>query len=620
MSDINERDVDLRRLSDQLSVIVVDEAAFWYVASFGILTVLTHLAQFSSIRFVDYSYLAFGLLIIISLGAARALWRNILKAQTKDWSSLALVMAAGILAGFLVVNLQPIRPFGGVNDDYYYFANAVYYYFNSGQPFNFIVHSLYSGGAPFVSASYLTTGAFQYIQAAIAYVLRADFVKFAYLVISPISALMFPFSLYLLLTHFTDNSFDAAFGSFTALLVVMWFGEGDTAPGFWIFTRVFQGKCIVVSTGLCLFAYYSLNYFEHQGWNEWLRLVLLAIALVGMSSTAVMIMPVSAAILFMSYLFAFSKKPLQNIPAIAKLGALYVASLFYLFLAAAYIASVDSVAAAAYINRQYPSVFSGYALSFVNPQAPTTPIVLIVFCIASIFLAVKNVRRYVLAQIFLPFLILNPWISNLLIKLFQGVYFRMFYILPLFFSIGLTLSLFFERTKSLRRSIRVALWSVVLLGIFGVALILPTSIVKSMHSFASNYSGQRYEVAIKVIGTISPRIVLAPDPISETIFTFNPGFPQMIIEKDNTNYFLWAQNRQEEGQLRMDTQAFLLGDPGGADQNYQSFLKLIQKYPVIGAIVFKEDVLSKYPALKSFLSTLGFSNSVSQDGYFIAWK
>ena len=29
--------------------------------------------------------------------------------------------------------------------------------------FNFIVHSLYSGGAPFVSASYLTTGAFQYI-------------------------------------------------------------------------------------------------------------------------------------------------------------------------------------------------------------------------------------------------------------------------------------------------------------------------------------------------------------------------------------------------------------------------------------------------------------------------
>ena len=114
-----------------------------------------------------------------------------------------------------------------------------------------------------------------------------------------------------------------------------------------------------------------------------------------------------------------------------------------------------------------------------------------------------------------------------------------------------------------------------LLGIFGVALILPTSIVKGMHSFASNYSGQRYDVAMKVIRMISPRIVLAPDPISETIFTFNPAFPQMIIEKDNTNYFLWAQDRQQEGQLRMDTQAFLLGDPGESNQNYKSFLTLI---------------------------------------------
>ncbi len=108
--------------------------------------------------------------------------------------------------------------------------------------FNFIVHSLYSGGAPFVSASYLTTGAFQYIQASIAYMLHADFVKFAYLVVSPISALMFPFSLYLLITRFTDDTLDAAFGTFAALLIITWLGEGDTAPGFWIFTRSLSGQ------------------------------------------------------------------------------------------------------------------------------------------------------------------------------------------------------------------------------------------------------------------------------------------------------------------------------------------------------------------------------------------
>ena len=97
------QDFDLRRLSSRLSVVIIDEATFWYVASFGILTVLTHLAQLSSIRFVDYSYLAVGILILISLGAVRSLWSNVLKAQAKDWLSFALVIAAGILAGFLVV-------------------------------------------------------------------------------------------------------------------------------------------------------------------------------------------------------------------------------------------------------------------------------------------------------------------------------------------------------------------------------------------------------------------------------------------------------------------------------------------------------------------------------------
>jgi len=614
------QDFDLKRLSDHLSIIIIDGVVFWYVALFAILTVITHLAQFASIQFIDYAVLAFGLFIIISFGVVRTIRNTVLKAQTKDWSSLALMMAAGMLAGFLVVNLQPIRAFGGVNDDYYYFANAVYYYFNPAQPFNFIIHSLYSGEAPFVSVSYLTTGAFQYIQAAIACVLHVDYIKFAYLVVSPLSALMFPFSLYLLLSRFSDNSFSAALGSLGALLIVMWLGETNIAPGFWIFTRVFQGKCIVVSTGLCLFAYYSLNYLDRHKWKDWIRLALLAIALVGMSSTTIMVLPVAAAILFISYLFAFTEKPFQNILAIVKLGAIYVASLFYLFLAAAYIASADSMAAAAYINRQYPSTLGGYILSYINPGAPITPVVLVLFCIASIFFAVKNVRRFVLAQVFLPFLVLNPWISNVLINSFRGVYFRMFYILPLFFSIGLTLLLLFDRSRVLHRNIRIALWAAVVLGMVGVSFILPVSIVKDMHGFDSNYSGQRYEVAMKVIETISPRVVLAPDPISETIFTFNPAYPQMIIEKDNTNYFLWAQNREQEARIRTDTQAFLLGDPGASNHNYGSFLELIQKYPEIGAIVFKEEVLTKYPDLWKFLNSLGFLKSIDQDGFFVAWK
>jgi hypothetical protein len=604
-----------------LSVTVISRAVTLLMVNLGILTIFTHLAQIASIPFVYYAYLMFGLLMIISFGMARTIWRDVSRAQTKDWSSLALVMATGILAGFLVIRLQPINSFGGAIYDYYFLANAVYYYYNPSQPFNFIVHSLYSGGgAPFVSASYLTTGAFQYMQAAMAYVLRMDYITFAYLIVSPISGLMFPFSLYLLLTRFTDDSFSAAFGTFTALLIIMWLGERSIAPGVWIFSRVFQGKSIVVSTGVCLFTHYFLNYFDRRAWNDWLRLALFATALLGMSSVAIMILPVAAAIIFMSYFIAYIERPFQNLLVITKLGVVYVAALFYIFLSAASIASMDSAEAATYINREYPSSFGGYVYMFMNSEAPTTPVLIAICSIISIFLTAKNARRFVIAQVFLPFFILNPWVSNLLIKLYRGVYFRMFYFLPLFFVIGLTVSLLFDKTKTLSRNIRAAAWIAALVGIVGVTLLLPTSIMWRLKSFDSKFSGQNYDVAMKAIEMLPPGVVLAPDAISSTMFTFNPAYPQIIIKRENTDYFLWAQNRGEEGKMRAATQIFLLGDPGKSNKNYEAFMELTRKYPEIQAVVFNGELSSKLPDLRKFLRSRGFVNSINQSGYVIAWK
>lgn len=590
----------------------------WYAAVFGVLTVLTHLAQIASIPFVYYAYLTLGFLIVISLVLARLMWRDVSKAQTRDWASLALVTAAGILAGFLVVSLQPITPFGSAIDDYYFLSNAVYYYYNPSQPFNFVVHALYSGAAPFVSASYLTTGALQYIQSALAYILSVDPIILAYLVVSPISGLMFPFSLYLILTRFTKDSFSAAFGVFAALLILMWLGERSIAPGVWIFSRVYQGKSIVVSTGICLFAYRSIGYLEKDNWQNWAALALLATALAGMSSTAIMILPIMAAILFGSHLFAFIERPFQKLPAIIAPGLKYALTLSYLFLMAAYISTVDSRDAAAYINQEYSSTLSGYVYMFMNSEAPATPLLLALCSIAAILLTEKKTRRFVLAQVFLPFLILNPWVSDLLIKLYRGVYFRMFYILPLFLVTGLTLSLLLEKTKVIPRSIRAAMWTAALAGIVAVIFLLPTSIRGRLQSFDSKFSGQNYDVAMKAIEMAPPGVVLAPDAISSTIYVFNPAYPQMIIKRENTDYFLWAQDRGDESKVRAKTQLFLTGDP--RKPNREAFEELAQEYPEIQAVIFNAELLSKLPDLQDFLRANGFVNSTNQSGYVIAWK
>ncbi len=614
---------DSDQFHNRQSVVITEAIATGYVVVFGILTIITHISLLASISFEAYSYLTVCIFVVLLVGLGFKAVKRLEEIRIRDTLPLVVVLLAGGIAGWIVTHFQPIRPFGTLSlDDYYYLANPVYYIRNPGQALSFELHDYYSGQAPFTSASFYTAGAYQYIQAAFAYVLGVNFIQFAYLFVSAISGFMFPISIYLALTKVSRDALGAAIGTAVTLLITMLMGESERSPGSWIFSRVFQGKSIVVSTGIYLIIYFSLEYFKHGKTPAWVSLALTSAALAGMSTTAIMLLPVMAFILFVDYFLIVERAYLRSVGRLFMAGIRYLMSFGYLILFALYIAFVDSTQVAVHANQGYPLTLMGYVrLFFQDAPFPTTLFVLVIFSVTAILLTRNAVRIFVMGLVFLPFLMLNPWVSAPLIGFFLGVYFRMFYVVPLFLLTGITASELFDRSQKWRLPLRISAWFAEAIFIALLIAYFPTSVVKGLHNFQDEFSNAASRAAQQLISETPKGLMLAPYPLSSVIFSFDPGYPQMYVRPDISDTFLWKQGREGESIVRKETSDFLFGEnPAEINQNYQAFTSLVRKYPEIEIIVINKSILRSVPAAVTFLKQNRFSNSAEAGQYIAFWK
>ncbi|GEM_PF-2933668 len=612
----------LEKLSGQKSVIIARGIAIWYVTILGILTILTHLSLLLSISFSRYAYVILVSFILIVVGLSLRGAKSKRERSANDILPLTIILLAGGLAGGIVTLSQPLYRFGAQNlDDYYYLASPLYYIRHPEQQLSFVLHDYYSGQLPFVSASFYIAGAYQYIQAAFAFLLRVNFINFAYLFVSTISGFMFPIALYLVITKLTTETLNAAIGTVATLLIVLLLGESDRSPGSWIFSRVFQGKSVVVSTGIYLIIFFSLEYFKAQTLQNWINLALTSICLVGMSTTAIMLLPPMASILFVNY-YLFIRAKLLSLSHLTVIGFKYLTSFLYLIMFTVYISFVDSTKIAAHASRAYPNTLMGnLQLFFRFAPFPTTAVVFAFFSIAAIALTHRFARKFVTGLVFLPFLILNPWVSDFLIRIYSGVYFRMFYILPLFLVIGVSTAQLFKYLQTFRKPVFASALLAYGALIIVLLIYLPTSVIATLHSFSYRFSSSESQEAKEIINITPTGLMLAPFPLSSVIFTFDPDYPQMYIRPDISELFLWKQGREEEAILRAESIAFLLGNKQEKkEQYYEAFKALIQKYPEIQIVVISQAALRSTQDTEIFIYKEGFVHKARVHEFVIFWK
>lgn len=594
----------------------------WWVVILGILTILTHISQVISLRFNVYANIVFYSALILTAAWGIACCLNKAKRiDTFDWKPFFLLLLTCVGSGVITVFSQPEDPFGQASqDELVYLSGLIYYLKNPLERLTYEVHYLYSGMEPFHSVSYFVNGAYQLVQAAFSYVLGIYHITFFFGIVSFLAGFALPLSIYLLLGRFSEKTMSIAMGTFATFAVILLLDEKVITPGGWIFQKVFMGKSIIVSTGVCLFTCYSLEYFLERSLARWMQLFMLLTCLIGMSTTTIMIFPIMAAILFLAY-YIVAKQEYVDIIALFKKGIIYVASFAYLGAYAVYISLTDSVGGAQYANQNFPHTMYGYITGYLwDKTFPITPITFVLFSFLAILLARSEMRRFVTGMIFLPLLILNPWVSEFLLQFFMGVYVRIFYITPIFLVIGYTFSRLFEYTQKRPGKLR-WVWTCFAALLFGMYVTLPSSNFKTVKSHSAIFSGKNYLVAQSVINETPRGIMLAPYPISSTIFAFAADYPQIIDRPVITQYFLWTQGREAEALLRIKASNFMFGNPPKDNSGFDAFITILDAYPEIKSVVIRNKTLNSVPELPLMMKERGFKYSrVVEKIYTVFWK
>ncbi len=627
-----------------LSVAVISRAVTLLIVNLGILTIFTHLAQIFGLRFDQYAFVSLLFFLLISatiFWQAKKHWSEI---ETKDWPVLLFVFGIALLGAFVSLSMRRVGRF--IPDEYYYGANPAYYVQHPASRMDFKLLFFYSGGQPFYSVGYLTATAFDYILGVFSYLTKIQFIKVYYELGGGLGGLLIPLSIYLALSQFSRTTTSATLGTFFTTLSIFLLAETVWTPGGYSFIRAFEGKVIMLFAGIPLFVYYSLGYFsvtditQHATRNTHyasyhpvakrggritpiIPLFFLITALTGMSTSAFMIFPILAAIIFVSYWLTF-RKTFFSFRDVLERGVGYLLSFSYLFYFAIFVAQHDKVDTALAINvsNGYTDTVREYLVGYYNPSVPLTPILLVVFSLAVLFITRGKLRIFLSLWMGIVLLTVpNPIIAKLLLNLFRGIYFRLMYIYPFPLVIGIFIAALYEMTSQTMR--RKLIWTAASFVFCAFLFISPSSyFVSDRYTWGEWSSYKENASAFEIVNVAPHGLMVAPYPTSGAVRMMDTGFDQLITRDDHLDVYLNLQDRSDEADLRMRASDFL----DGKVQEYDSFVRLMDMYPEVQSVVFyrkifyRQEYAETAEQLAELMQTLGFTNRKDLDDTVVFWK
>jgi hypothetical protein len=305
-------------------------------------------------------------------------------------------------------------------------------------------------------------------------------------------------------------------------------------------------------------------------------------------------------------------------------GVIYLLSFFYLFYFAIFVARHDKVGTALAINvsNGYTDSLREYLVGYYNPSIPLTPILLVIFSLAVLFITKGKLRTFLSLWMGIVLLTVpNPIVAKLLLNLFRGIYFRLMYIYPFPLMIGISIATLYEKTNQTIR--RKAVWAVASFAFCAILLFSPSSLFVSDRYTWGNWSSYKENASALEIVNVAPHgLMVAPYPVSGAVRMIDTNFDQLITRDDHLDVYLNLQGRGEEAKLRMRASDFL----DGKAQEYDSFVHLMELYPEVQSVVFyrkifyRQEYTETAMQLVDLMPTLGFSNRKDLDDTVVFWK
>ncbi|MCJ7435335.1 MAG: hypothetical protein MUO77_17790 [Anaerolineales bacterium] len=620
--------------SKSLSVTFISTFILWLMVNMGILTVFTHLAQTFSLRFDQYAFISLLFLLVISTGIFWRLKKQWVEIETKDMTVLLAVIFIALLGAFVSLSMRRIGRF--IPDEYYYGTNPAYYVQHPASRMDFKLLFFYSGGQPLYSVGYLTATAFDYILGVFSYLTKIQFIKVYYELGGGLGGFLIPLSIYLLLSQFSRTTTSAVLGTFFTTLSIFLLAETVWTPGGYSFIRSFEGKVIMLFAGIPLFVYYSLGYFSATDITQYathitqrifhpaaINLFFLIAALTGLSTSAFMVFPILAAIIFVSYWLTF-RETFVSFRDVMERGIVYLLSFFYLFYFAIFVAMHDKVDTALAINvsNGYTDSVREYLVGYYNPSIPLTPILLIIFSLAILFITRGKLRTFLSLWMGIVLLTVpNPIVAKLLLNLFRGIYFRLMYIYPFPLIIGISSAALYEITS--QNTQKKIIWAVACFAFCVILFLSPSSLfVSDRYTWGTWSSYKENASAFEIVNAAPHGLMVAPYPTSGAVRMIDTEFDQLVTRDDHLDVYLNLQGRSDEAKLRMRASDFL----DGKAQEYDSFVRLMDMYPEVQSVVFyrkifyRQEYAETAKQLANLMQTLGFANRKDLDDTVVFWK
>lgn len=593
-----------------LSAVFAKSCILLIMIVFGAHMPLTLLAQLNGLPFETYLKISPFVVLLCIAFAASILIPEYKGVQVFDTKTTIVITLLGALGATLALLTNRHS-----SDDYFYIPNAVHFLENPTEKMDFVAH-FYQNTERSQLASYNqgTSLAFEYFQAVVAYYAHTNLLNIYYIYSLALMGFLVPIANFLLISKFTINTSHALVGTVIAMSVLLMLTETGRSFGNFAFPRVFQGKAVFMSIGIPAFVAFSLSYFGNTGGKNWIALFCTTTALIGMTSTAALMIPMLCFILWLTNWTINAARPLtihiatRDVMYILSTGSalLYAA---FLFVAVKSGASVDPMTIQGSVN------FVDHVQFFVNPKLPLTPSFVAIFTIGIMLVSGWQRKFLAIWIILLLALFLNPLSAKFLVGTIvpPNIYWRLFYLYPfplVAALVGAGIWRRFEASKSTTA------------GAIIMLLVLCVSLAQYMNHFYQQdqiqIAGYKIppadlDLARKVADVAPDGLMLAPPNIYGLVSMLTSNKPQVRMRGDSR-----AVVERGEYLLTIGASRFV----GGETKFQKKFVELVSK-KAVDVLVIKSALLldeAQGPTIRQVLEANGYIKQNHLSEHTILWR
>jgi hypothetical protein len=574
------------------------------MAVLAVATPVTQLAQEAGWSFRTY---AIGL-ALLSVTTAAAVCRAELRGgvaalRAQPGGALTLALAAAAAALVALVSHRPRW------DDFSYIPNVVHFVAHPEAAMGHVVQFVYGGRSAIESYYVGTSMPFEYAQGVVAYGLGLHVLSVYHVIGPALFAALVPLVWYYAISRFEFSDRAAIAGALLICLCLLLMGESHRGFGSYSFTRLWHGKVVVMALGLPLVAGLAIDFFRTPRAGTWLRLFLVATALVGASTSSIVLLTLLAPVLALASVVAF----LPPLRSAVLHGLAFGASFVYVavFGVAFLVVAASELGASDPVHEGFATTFFGqlqYVFPWRTPTVTFAPALALASGAGALLLLRGWQRRF-----FATWLVtvvagyLNPWVAPWLIDHVAptGVYWRLFYLLPFPLAIGLTGAWLAERagTGAPARAL-----ATLVIGI-AVAAHLPArspSIFRYYTTLGVGYQIERADrpTAEWIVEVSPPGPMLAPWYLGALVTILSADRPQVTTRDAALGVWFTSRGHAGEAELRREASEYL---DGASRRGREAVLELALRHPEIQSVIARRPAAAQ-PKLIEGLRARGFTD------------